>query len=91
MTKTLDIMVSGRVQGVFYRQTTREKAGELGLKGKVMNLDDGNVRIIVTGDEEKLLPFVEWCKKGPPKALVTGIQVSEVPLQSFESFKIERH
>ena len=89
--KTLDIRVSGRVQGVFYRQTTREKAGELGLKGKVMNLDDGKVRVIVTGEEEKLLQLVEWCKKGPPKAMVTNIQVSEIPLQTFESFKVERH
>jgi len=67
MLQTIEINVSGRVQGVFYRQSTKEKAVELGIKGKVMNLDNGNVKIIATGTKEQLNKLIDWCKTGPPK------------------------
>ncbi|HSU27790.1 MAG TPA: acylphosphatase [Chitinophagaceae bacterium] len=91
MLKTLDITVSGRVQGVFFRQSTREKANALGLKGKVMNLEDGNLRIIVSGEIEKLDQLATWCKKGPPKAKVSSVQQVEIPFIEFDSFRIERN
>jgi len=90
MLQTMEINVSGRVQGVFYRQSTKEKAVELGIKGKVMNLDNGNVKIIATGTKEQLNKLIDWCKTGPPKARVTNVDVQELSLQSFEDFSIVR-
>jgi acylphosphatase len=90
MLQTIEINVSGRVQGVFYRQSTKEKAVELGIKGKVMNLDNGNVKIIATGTKEQLNKLIDWCKTGPPKARVTHVDVQELSLQSFENFSIVR-
>ena len=78
------------MQGVFYRQTAREKAIAIGIKGKIMNLPDGNVQIIATGTKEQLEKLLEWCKQGPPKATVSKVTSHELPLQSFNSFYIER-
>ena len=88
--QTISIIVSGKVQGVFYRQTTKEKALELGLTGKVRNLKDGRVNIIVTGEKENLDKLIEWCKKGPPRAEVTGVEVFDIELKPFRHFLIER-
>lgn len=90
MHKTISIIVSGRVQGVFYRQSTKEKASSLQVTGIVKNLQDGCVQIIATGTPEALDSLVAWCKTGPPKANVTDVQVSELPLQTFPAFRIER-
>lgn len=90
MHKTISIIVSGRVQGVFYRQSTKEKASSLQVTGIVKNLPDGRVQIIATGTSEVLDSLVAWCKTGPPKANVTDVQVSELPLQTFPAFRIER-
>jgi acylphosphatase len=86
--KTFSIIISGKVQGVFYRQSTKEKAVQLGIKGKVMNLDDGNVQVIATGDEEKLEQLIAWCRQGPPRAVIENIDVKEVPLEAFEGFRV---
>ena len=91
MQKTISITVSGKVQGVFYRQTTKEKARELGVTGEVRNLPDGDVFIIATGTEEQLRLLTGWCKKGPPRAVVTGVEIAELPLQTFGLFTVVRH
>jgi acylphosphatase len=88
MLLTVSILVTGKVQGVFYRQSAKEKALALGIKGKVMNLPDGNVRIIATGTKEQIDILSAWCKEGPPKALVSNVTVRELPLQSFDHFSI---
>jgi acylphosphatase len=90
MLKTISITVSGKVQGVFYRQTSKEKAIELGITGEIKNLQDGNVSIIATGTEEQLNLLTEWCKKGPPRAVVTGVETAELPLRSFDRFSVIR-
>ena len=89
--QTLSIIVSGKVQGVWFRQSTKDKALELGITGEVSNQPDGTVKIIVTGTKEQLSLFTEWCKQGPPKANVTNLNVKELSLQSFKSFTIERY
>lgn len=88
--QTISITVSGKVQGVFYRQSAKEKASKLGLTGQVKNLRDGNVHIIATGTQEQLAAFTDWCKKGPPRALVAGVEIIELPLKQFECFTIAR-
>ena len=86
--KTISITVSGKVQGVFYRQSTKEKARELGVKGEVRNLEDGDVNIIATGTDEQLDKLISWCQQGPPRAEVAGINVQELPFCDFDSFRI---
>ncbi len=88
--QTLSIIVSGKVQGVWYRQSTKEKAMELGITGEVCNQPDSTVKIIATGTKELLSLFTEWCNQGPPRAKVTNLDVKELPVQSFKSFTIER-
>jgi acylphosphatase len=90
MLQTISITISGKVQGVFYRQSTRERAIELGITGTVQNLRDGSVHIIATGTQEQLDELRNWCGKGPVRAVVEKIEVKELPLQSFERFWIER-
>jgi acylphosphatase len=88
--KTLRIIVSGKVQGVFYRATTKEVADKLGIKGIVKNLPDNNVEIKVTGHEEQLQRFIDWCKQGPSRAKVAAVISEEIPTEQFQEFKIIR-
>ncbi|MBI5857043.1 MAG: acylphosphatase [Sphingobacteriales bacterium] len=90
MFQTISIIVSGKVQGVYYRQYTKEKAIELGVTGEVRNQRDGTVNIVATGSKEQLGALIKYCKKGPPRAMVTGVEVAELDLQQFEHFSIVR-
>jgi acylphosphatase len=90
MLQTISITVRGKVQGVFYRQTAKEKANAIGIKGKVMNMPDGDVQIIATGTKEQLDKLLEWCRLGPPRAIVSNVTTHELSLQQFDSFYIER-
>lgn len=87
---TISIAVTGKVQGVYYRQSTKEMAISLGVVGQVRNLKDGSVYIIATGVKEQLDKLISWCRVGPSKANITGLVVEELPLQLFENFSIER-
>lgn len=73
--KRIEIKVLGMVQGVFFRATTRDVAGKLGLKGTVRNMRDGSVEIIAEGTEERLNRLIIFAKQGPPSAKVYDIQV----------------
>jgi len=91
MIQTIQIIVTGKVQGVFYRQGTKEKARELGVTGHVENLADGNVKIIATGTREQLDSLINWSKQGPPKAKVEKTEISDQSLQLFEKFTVIRY
>lgn len=73
MEKRLHAVVSGVVQGVFFRAFVRFQAGQLGLTGWVKNLDDGRVEVMAEGSEEKLKEFLEKLKHGPPAAVVEKV------------------
>lgn len=90
MLQTISITVSGIVQGVFYRQSTKEKALELGIAGIVKNLADGNVFILATGTNEQLDQLVQWCKRGPRNAQVTSVNVEKMEVQEYFGFTITR-
>lgn len=90
MPQTLSIIVRGKVQGVYYRQRTKERAEELNVTGTVKNLPDGSVHIIATGNTEQLNALVEWCWRGTGRAIVTDVQVEVRALQHFGSFSIEK-
>ncbi len=69
------IFVSGKVQGVFFRSSTEEKAQEIGVTGWVRNLADGRVEAIFEGEQKKVEELVHWCKKGPQYAVVDSVEV----------------
>jgi acylphosphatase len=89
--KTVSILVSGKVQGVWFRKHTQEKAIELGITGTVENRSDGSVLIYATGTGEQIDQLTNWCRQGPPRAEVLVIDITPLPLTSYTGFKILRH
>ena len=74
------VIVSGRVQGVFFRDSCRSTARGLGIRGWVRNRSDGTVEVVAEGPRERVDQFLNWCREGPPRARVTGMVVTdEVP------------
>jgi acylphosphatase len=90
MVQTLSITVSGKVQGVYYRQSAKEKAQELGITGSVKNLPNGDVFLMATGAPEQLKELVEWCGIGPSRAIVNNVQVQQLEDHVFSGFTIQR-
>ena len=89
--KHLSINVTGKVQGVHFRASTKQKADELGLQGTVMNLPNGSVQIEVVGAETTIEQFIKWCHQGPEHADVEKLFVAEEEKKiSFEGFQIIR-
>ena len=86
--KGLHCLISGRVQGVFYRANTQRKAKELGLTGWVRNLPDGRVEVFAFGDLEQLETLTNWLWQGPPAAKVTAVECEEVAWQSATDFSV---
>ncbi|HEV8284313.1 MAG TPA: acylphosphatase [Chitinophagaceae bacterium] len=89
--QTIRIKIEGKVQGVFYRQSTQEKAIRLGIKGTVKNCEDDSVEIIATGTKEKLDQLIAWCWEGPSRAVVENVTTQELSLQQFNNFSIIRY
>lgn len=86
---TIRIRVTGKVQGVFFRQSTLEKATELGIKGFVRNETDGSVYIEARGS--KMEAFLEWLHQGPARAEVDQVKAGKIEDErSFEDFHIQR-
>lgn len=82
MKKQIRIKVTGKVQGVFYRKYTYQKAAELGITGFVKNMPDDSVYIEAYGDDDVLSLFVDWCYTGSPKAQVENVEVNEMATTS---------
>ena len=82
------IRVVGRVQGVFFRVSTKDQAIALGLSGWVRNEVDGSVLIEVCGPNDQVQTFIQWCSEGPPSSSVDEVTVEEIEVQDFESFRI---
>ena len=77
MTKTrTHVFISGRVQGVFFRQNIRRIAWSLGVKGWVTNLSDGRVEAVFEGEEQAVDAIVDYCRHGPEAARVDNLEVS---------------
>ncbi len=89
MIRKATIIVSGVVQGVYYRHSTKVKADELGLTGYVRNLIDGSVEVVAEGEEENVERLIEWCKQGPRGARVDHIDVEwDEPSSGFEDYSV---
>ena len=73
------VLVSGRVQGVFFRGGTHARMRSLGLSGYVRNLPDGRVEAVVEGDDERIEQALAFLRRGPPHARVDAIEVRDEP------------
>ena len=84
------LTITGKVQGVFYRAHTQEKAEKLGdITGWVANNADGSVDVVAEGPENKLNDFINWCHSGPSTCQVTKVEVEKlVCTDEFEDFSI---
>ena len=87
--KRIHIFVTGRVQGVFFRQSTKVMAIKNNVKGWVRNLDDGRVEIIGEGEIQDIEILTQWCKTGPANSRVDEFELSEENVtDEFENFEV---
>ena len=82
------VFVSGRVQGVYYRASTRDAAREVGVDGWVKNLDDGRVEAVFEGSEESVEEMIEWCRTGSRAATVENIEVTTTEPEGEAGFEV---
>lgn len=89
LLKGVHVIVTGRVQGVFFRARTRTVAESLNLTGWVRNLSDGSVEAVFEGKEEDIRSMVDWCRKGPAFAVVEDVQTADRPFSgTFDRFSV---
>lgn len=87
--KAVHVIISGRVQGVFFRMETQRTAERLGVGGWVRNHADGTVEAVFEGETDKVDQAVDWCKKGPPNASVSDVTINEIDYTGeYASFSI---
>lgn len=82
------VIVSGRVQGVFFRDTCQREARAAGVRGWVRNRPDGTVEALFEGEPQAVEQMVAWARSGPPQAAVTGVEVTSVPASNATGFRI---
>ena len=82
------VVVSGHVQGVFFRDRTRREAHRLGVTGWVRNCPDGTVEAHVEGDAAAVGEFVRWCRQGPRQATVYDVRVRDAEPEGLRRFEI---
>jgi len=84
------LLIEGRVQGVWFRESTRREAERLGVRGWVRNRREGTVEVVAEGPEDGVRKLAAWCHHGPPSARVTRVQEFEEAYQGeFASFNVE--
>jgi acylphosphatase len=81
------VVVRGRVQGIWYRESCRREAERLGVAGWARNLDDGSVEVVAEGPADALDALVAWCREGPPRALVVGVDVRSEAVEALDGFR----
>ena len=90
MKSRVHVMISGRVQGVWFRASTRDKAEQLGITGWVKNTSDGRVEAVFEGDEKHVQGMIDWCHQGPPLAEVVDVAVKKQSSSNcFDQFFIK--
>lgn len=87
MTVAKRVVVSGRVQGVFFRDSCRQEATRLGVAGLARNLSDGTVEVVAEGDEGAVNALINWCKDGPSYADVDSVKVSDAEAKGASGFR----
>ena len=90
MNSRINVIISGKVQGVWFRANTKQKAEQLGLTGWVRNTSDGNVEAVFEGGKNDIQEMLDWCHHGPPLSKVENVEVkNESPTNGFDSFSIK--
>lgn len=84
------VVITGKVQGVFFRGSTREQAEKLGVLGEVQNMPDGSVVLFAEGEEEAVNALIAWCHYGPARAEVEKVIVSEGEIKGYKNFSVIR-
>jgi acylphosphatase len=82
------VIVGGRVQGVWFRDSTRTVASEHGVSGWVRNRSDGSVEAVLEGTLDDVLAVIEFCKTGPPRATVLTMSIAEEPPAGLSGFEV---
>jgi len=82
------VVVRGRVQGVWFRQSCREAAEAAGVAGWVRNRPDGTVEAVLEGGAAEVERMVGWCRRGPTSAVVTGVDVEDEPPEGLTGFGV---
>jgi acylphosphatase len=88
--KHVNIHISGKVQGVFFRASAKEQADYLGVRGFVRNEPNGEVYMEAEGEENQLNEFLEWCKHGPRRSKVEQVKIEESASKNFRLFEVKR-
>lgn len=88
--KRVHVFISGKVQGVFFRAYTKEKAAELGIAGWVKNLPDGRVEAVFEGKPDQVDQLVAWCRQGPPAGRVEKVEEKEEAAEQLSGFTLIR-
>ena len=89
MKSSVHVIISGRVQGVWFRASTKKKAEELGITGWVRNTIDGDVEAVFEGEKDILDEMIKWCNKGPSLSKVKNVKVDNIEkISDFDSFSI---
>jgi acylphosphatase len=86
--KHLTLKITGRVQGIFFRESVKIVADRLGIKGFARNEADGGVTIEVEGNEPAMAEFTAWCRHGSKSARVESVKITESPAQNFKDFAV---
>jgi acylphosphatase len=87
----IQLIVNGRVQGVYFRASTVQQARRLGLTGWVMNRPDGAVEVVAEGRSDRLEELVAWCRQGPPGACIDEVDLQRQDFRGeFSEFRIRR-
>ncbi|GLZ44471.1 acylphosphatase [Actinomycetospora sp. NBRC 106375] len=81
------IVVHGRVQGVFYRASAQDAAGDLGVAGWARNRDDGTVEMVVEGEDDAVEKMIAWAREGSSHARVTDVEVTDAEPQGLRTFE----
>lgn len=88
-TKTcIRAVVSGKVQGVFFRDSAQKKAYELGLTGWIKNLDNGDVELVACGEKDPIMVLTEWLWEGPKNAEVSNVYWKEITVENHDDFAV---
>jgi acylphosphatase len=82
------VLVSGRVQGVSFRDATRSQAEQLGLSGWVRNTQDGRVEAVFEGDTDTVRQMIDWCESGPSSANVEDVSVENEQPEGLSGFEV---
>ncbi|AAO91484.2 acylphosphatase [Coxiella burnetii] len=84
----IHVTVSGKVQGVFFRESVRKKAEELQLTGWVKNLSHGDVELVACGERDSIMILTEWLWEGPPQAAVSNVNWEEIVVEDYSDFRV---